>query len=144
MRGDIIITSIISGRVAVGQTWARKAEKRKKKLSTGCQMPRRVPGCICFPTQRRVGVTQRYGAHCVTKVVLFAIRRDSTCGSATGSLCRSRSNDAGTAELRAESDDVDERIGEARFRTRGRGGNEEGAWWFNPADCSGGWDRGEE
>ena len=68
----------------------------------------------------------------MTKVVLFVVgaRRGSaieTCGSDTGSLCRSRSNDAGTAELRAESDDADERIGEARFRTRGRGGNEEDA-----------------
>jgi hypothetical protein len=66
----------------------------------------------------------------VTKVVLFVVgpRRDSDieiCGSDTGSLCRSRSNDAGTAELRAESDDADERIGEARFRTWGRGGNED-------------------
>jgi len=66
----------------------------------------------------------------VTKVVLLVVgaRRDSdieTCGSDTGSLCRSRSNDAGTVEPRTESDDADERIGEARFRTRGRGGNEE-------------------
>ena len=64
-------------------------------------------------------------AHCVTNVVLFvAARRDSdrTCGN---SLRRSRSKEAGTAELRAESDDADERIGEARFRTWGRGGNEE-------------------
>ena len=68
------------------------------------------------------------GTHCVTKVVLFVVgaRRGSdieTCGSDTGSLCRSRSNDAGTAELRTESDDADERIGEARFRMSG--GNEE-------------------
>ena len=72
----------------------------------------------------------RDGAHGVTKVVLFdGPRRGSdneTCGSATWSLCRSRSKEAGTAELRAESDDVDERIGDARFRTRGRGGKDEG------------------
>lgn len=64
-------------------------------------------------------------AHCVTNVVLFVgARRDSdrTCGS---SLCRSRSKEAGTAELRAESDDADESIGEARLKTWGRGGSEE-------------------
>ena len=44
----------------------------------------------------------------------------------TGFLCRSRSNDAGTAELRAESDDDDERIGDALFKTSGRGGTGEG------------------
>ena len=96
--------------------------------------------CRCGPDR---GEKKRtfHGAHghCVTKVVLFVvgIRRGSdivTWGSATaGSLCRSRSKDAGTAELRAESDDVDERIGEARFRTRGREGNEDGPW-----DCKGG------
>jgi hypothetical protein len=85
-----------------------------------------------LPQAARVHVppTRRNGTHCVTKVVLFVgARRDSdieTCGSDTASLCRSRSKEAGTAELRAESDDADERIGDARFRTRGRGGNEEG------------------
>jgi len=80
----------------------------------------------------RVACTaRRHGVHGVTKVVLFVgTRRGSedngTCGSATASLCRSRSYDAGTAELRAESDDVDERIGDALFKTNGRGGNGEG------------------
>lgn len=78
---------------------------------------------------RVTGVAERH-AHGVTKVVLFVgTRRCSdkgTCGSATGSLCRSRSNEAGRAELRAESDDVDERIGDALFRTIGREGSGEG------------------
>jgi hypothetical protein len=64
----------------------------------------------------------------VTNVVLFGGTRrgsDNEIWGSAGSLCRSRSKEAGTAELSAESDDVDERIGEARFRTRGRGGNED-------------------
>lgn len=89
----------------------RKEEKKAEKSQQVARISNRVT--------RTVG---RHGAHGVTKVVLFVgTRRGSdngTCGSE--SLCRSRSNDAGTAELRAESDDVDERIGDALFRTSGR------------------------
>ena len=102
MRGSVITTSITSLTRRGGPEWSEK--KRGGEGRTARPMP---------PN------------HCVTKVVLFVgARRDSdkSCGS---SLCRSRSKEAGTAELRAESDDADERIGEARFRTWGRGGNEE-------------------
>ena len=106
----------------------KKGGERKKKLPQAARCMIHVP-------------PEAWHSHCVTKVVLFVeARRDSdneTCGSDTGSLCRSRSKEAGTVELRAESDDADERIGEARFRTRGRGGNEDGAW-FSPCDCRGG------
>ena len=55
----------------------------------------------------------------------------------TGSLCRSRSNDVGISELRAESDNVGERIGDALFKTSGRGGSGEGVL-LNLCDCKGG------
>jgi len=115
----------------VNQTRKKKTEKSQP----GGHDPNRV-----------TRTSGKHDAHGVTKVVLFVgTRRGSdngTCGSDTGSLCRSRSNDAGTAELRAESDDVDERIGDALFRTSGRGGSGEDVW-LSPCDCRGGWDRGD-
>ncbi len=122
-----------------------KSEKSAKKIKPFPVVKCRGGYSGAHGPQREACLTRRHGAHCVTKVVLFGTRRGSvneTWGSATESLCRSRSKDAGTAELRAESDDVDERIGEARFRTRGRGGSGDGAW-FSPCDCRGGWDRGD-
>jgi hypothetical protein len=114
MRGSVIITLNTSLTRRGGQD--RRTGERKLLTST----LHMILTCAI----------QRHDTHCVTKVVLLVVgaRRDSdieTCGSDTGSLCRSRSNDAGTVEPRIESDDADERIGEARFKTRGRGGNEE-------------------
>jgi hypothetical protein len=114
MRGTVIITIRLTRRSGQDRS------KGEGRLTSSAHDPNRT--CAI----------RRRGTHCVTNVVLLVVgaRRDSdieTCGSDTGSLCRSRSNDAGTAEPRIESDDADERIGEARFRPRGRGGNEEDA-----------------
>jgi len=100
-----------------GQKGRKEEEKTFHKLSNAA-----VGARVYTVPNREAHATQKHGAHCVTNVVLFGgTRRGSadngTCGNATWSLCRSRSKEAGTAELRAESDDVDERIGEARFRT---------------------------
>jgi hypothetical protein len=106
-------------------TGEKNGKYKKKTFHTSSAA---VDARVTRDPDREACATRTHGAHCVTNVVLFVgIRRDSPCGSATWSLCRSRSKEAGTAELRAESDDVDESIGEARFKpeTRGRGGNGE-------------------